>query len=244
MADGAVGDARRALNLLEAAVSLCPEEKGKRHLTEQAVREAAQNRLLLFDKDREEHYNVISAFIKSMRGSDPDAAIYYLARMLEVGEDPLFIARRMVIFASEDVGNADPQALPIAVAAMNAFHAVGLPEGWIPLSQAATYLASAPKSNASYMAYKKAAKAAKEHGSLPVPMHLRNAPTRLMKELDYGKGYQYPHDAPDQVTGQDYLPEPLQKERYYEPREIGHEKEIKKRLDENREKKKKLEKDG
>ena len=244
MADWAEGDARRALNLLEAAVSLCPEENGKRHLTEKEVRETAQNRLLLFDKDREEHYNVISAFIKSMRGSDPDAAVYWLARMLEAGEDPLFIARRMVIFASEDVGNADPQALPIAVAALNAFHAVGLPEGWIPLSQAATYLATAPKSNASYMAYKKAAKAAKEQGSLPVPLHLRNAPTRLMKELDYGKGYQYPHDAPDQVTGQDYLPEPLRKERYYEPREIGHEKEIKKRLDENREKKKKLKKDG
>jgi putative ATPase len=244
MADWSEGDARRALNLLEAAVSLCPEEKGKRHLTEKEVREAAQNRLLLFDKDREEHYNVISAFIKSMRGSDPDAAVYYLARMLEAGEDPLFFARRMVIFASEDVGNADPQALPIAVAAMNAFHAVGLPEGWIPLSQAATYLASAPKSNASYMAYKKAAKAAMEHGSLPVPLHLRNAPTRLMKELDYGKGYQYPHDAPDQVAGQDYLPEPLRKERYYEPKEIGHEKEIKKRLDDIREKKKKLGKDG
>jgi putative ATPase len=243
IADWSEGDARRALNLLEAAVSLCPEEKGKRHLTEKAVREAAQNRLLLFDKDREEHYNVISAFIKSMRASDPDAAVYWLARMLEAGEDPLFIARRMVIFASEDVGNADPQALPLAVAALNAFHAVGLPEGWIPLSQAATYLASAPKSNASYMAYKKAARAAKDQGSLPVPLHLRNAPTRLMETLGYGKGYQYPHDIADQVTGQDYLPERLRKERFYEPKEIGHEKEIKKRLNEIRDKKKKIKKE-
>jgi putative ATPase len=149
----------------------------------------------------------------------------------------------MVIFASEDVGNADPRALPIAVAALQAFHAVGLPEGWIPLSQAATYLASAPKSNASYMAYKKAAKASKEHGSLPVPLHLRNAPTRLMETLGYGKGYQYPHDFPDQVAGQDYLPDRLLKDRYYEPKEVGHEKEIKKRLDEIREKKKKIRKE-
>jgi putative ATPase len=243
IADWSEGDARRALNLLEAAVSLCPEEKGKRRLTEKEVREAAQNRLLLFDKDREEHYNVISAFIKSMRASDPDAAVYWLARMLEAGEDPLFIARRMVIFASEDVGNADPQALPLAVSALQAFHAVGLPEGWIPLSQAATYLSSAPKSNASYMAYKKAAKAAKDHGSLPVPLHLRNAPTRLMETLGYGKGYQYPHDIPDQVTGQDYLPEALREDRYYEPKEIAHEKEIKKRLAEIREKKKKIRKE-
>jgi putative ATPase len=240
MADWAEGDARRALNLLEAAVALCPEKNGKRPLTEKEVREAAQNRLLLFDKDREEHYNVISAFIKSMRGSDPDAAVYWLARMLEAGEDPLFIARRMVIFASEDVGNADPQALPIAVSALQAFHAVGLPEGWIPLSQAATYLASAPKSNASYMAYKKAAKVSKEYGSLPVPLHLRNAPTRLMESLGYGKGYQYPHDIPDQVSPQDYLPERLRRTRFYEPKESGHEKEIKKRLDEIREKKKKI----
>jgi len=243
MADWAEGDARRALNLLEAAVALGPEKNGKRQLTEKEVREAAQNRLLLFDKDREEHYNVISAFIKSMRGSDPDAAVYWLARMLEAGEDPLFIARRMVIFASEDVGNADPQALPIAVSALQAFHAVGLPEGWIPLSQAATYLASAPKSNASYMAYKKAAKASKDHGSLPVPLHLRNAPTRLMESLGYGKGYEYPHDNPDQITGQDHLPERLRGSRFYEPKEIGHEKEIKKRLDEIRDKKKKLKKE-
>jgi len=244
MADWSEGDARRALNLLEAAVALCPEKDGKRHLTEKEVREAAQTRLLLFDKSREEHYNVISAFIKSMRGSDPDAAVYWLARMLEAGEDPLFIARRMVIFASEDVGNADPQALPIAVAALQAFHAVGLPEGWIPLSQAATYLASAPKSNASYTAYKKAARASRDHGSLPVPLHLRNAPTRLMETLGYGKGYQYPHDLPDQLAAQDYLPEALRKERYYEPKEVGHEKEIRKRLDEIREQRKKIRKEA
>jgi putative ATPase len=243
MAEWAEGDARRALNLLETAVNLCPDGQGKRHLTEKEVREAAQNRLLLFDKDREEHYNVISAFIKSMRGSDPDAAVYWLARMLEAGEDPLFIARRMVIFASEDVGNADPQALQVAIAALQAFHAVGLPEGWIPLSQAATYLASAQKSNASYMAYKKAAKATKEHGSLPVPLHLRNAPTRLMETLGYSKGYQYPHDFPDRIAPQDYLPDKLLGERFYEPTESGHEKEIKERLEEIREKKGRKKKD-
>jgi len=235
MADWAEGDGRRALNLLEAAVSLCPDENGQRHLTEKVVREAAQNRLLLFDKNREEHYNVISAFIKSMRGSDPDAAVYYLARMLEAGEDPLFIARRMVIFASEDVGNADPQALPLAVAAMTAFHAVGLPEGWIPLSQAATYLASAPKSNASYSAYKQAKEEIEASGSLPVPMHLRNAPTPLMKEEGYGKGYKYPHDFPGHRVEQDYLPERIQARRFYLPTEEGAEREIKDRLERWRE---------
>jgi putative ATPase len=231
MADWSEGDARRALNLLEAAVGLCPEKNGARHLTQKEIREAAQDRLLLFDKDREEHYNVISAFIKSLRGSDPDAAVYWLARMLEAGEDPIFIARRMIIFGSEDVGNADPLALQVAVAALQAFEAVGLPEGWIPLSQAATYLACAPKSNASYLAYKKAAIAVKEQGSLPVPLHLRNAPTRLMKALDYGKGYRYPHDFPEPITPQEYLPEKLSGERFYEPTESGREKEIKELLE-------------
>lgn len=230
MADWAEGDARRALNLLETAVALTREVDAKRILSEKEVREAAQNRLLLFDKNREEHYNVVSAFIKSLRGSDPDAAVYWLARMLEAGEDPLFIARRMIIFASEDVGNADPGALPLAVAAFQAFHVVGLPEGWIPLSQAATYLACAPKSNASYAAYQKARKEIESTGSLPVPLHLRNAPTRLMKEEGYGKGYQYPHDFPGRITEQDYLPGPLKGRRYYEPTEEGEEGRIKDRL--------------
>ena len=231
IADWAEGDARRALNILEAAVALCPEVDGRRPLTDTAIKEAAQQRLLLFDKDREEHYNVISAFIKSMRGSDPDAAVYWLARMLEAGEEPLFVARRMIIFASEDIGNADPRALTIAVAAHQAFQAVGWPEGWIPLSQAATYLATAPKSNASYMAYQRAKAELGKSGSLPVPLHLRNAPTELMRREGYGEDYQYPHDFPGHVTEQDYLPERLKGRRYYEPSDEGEERRIKERLE-------------
>ncbi|HEX9756267.1 MAG TPA: replication-associated recombination protein A [Nitrospiria bacterium] len=231
MAEWAQGDARRALNLLETAVLITPEKEGKRVLAKNGIKEAAQERPLLFDKDREEHYHVISAFIKSMRGSDPDAAIYWLARMLESGEDPLFIARRMIIFASEDVGNADPQALPLAVAGLHAFQAVGLPEGWIPLSQVVTYLSSAPKSNASYLAYQKAVNRVKEKGSLSVPLHLRNPSTRLMKGMGYGKEYQYPHDFPDQWVSQDYLPQELVGEKYYIPGDSGVEGEIKKRLE-------------
>jgi putative ATPase len=230
IADWAEGDARRALNLLETSVSMIPVREGERILTEAIVREAAQQRLLLFDKNREEHYNVISAFIKSMRGSDPDAAVYWLARMLEAGEDPLFIARRMIIFASEDVGNADPQALSVAVASLHAFEAVGLPEGWIPLSHAAVYLAAAPKSNAAYQAYRRAAADIRETGTLPVPLHLRNAPTPLMKRLGYGKDYRYPHEYPGHITPQQYLPDRLHGRRYYEPSENGTEKEIGERL--------------
>jgi putative ATPase len=235
IADWAEGDARRALNILEAAVALCPEspqvEEGRRQLTEAAIKEAAQQRLLLFDKDREEHYNVISAFIKSMRGSDPDAAVYWLARMLEAGEEPLFVARRMIIFASEDVGNADPRALTVAVSAHQAFQTVGWPEGWIPLSQAATYLATAPKSNASYRAYQRAKAELGESGSLPVPLHLRNAPTELMRREGYGEDYRYPHDFPGHVTEQNYLPERLKGRRYYEPGDEGEERRIKERLE-------------
>lgn len=230
IAEWAEGDARRALNLLEQAVALCPES-GACVLTEREVREAAQHRVLLFDKGREEHYNVISAFIKSLRGSDPDASVYWLARMLEAGEDPLFIARRMVIFASEDVGNADPQALPVAVATLQAFHAVGMPEGWIPLSHAATYLATAPKSNASYLAYRKAAAEIEETGTLPVPLHLRNAPTKLMKAEGYAEGYRYPHNFPGHRVNQQYLPDRLIGRRYYDPTEEGYERDIRRRLD-------------
>lgn len=223
------GDARRLLNGLEVAASL---GKGERVITLQLAEEALQRKALLYDKGGEEHYNVISTFIKSMRGSDPDAAIYWLARMLEAGEDPLFIARRMVIFASEDVGNADPQAIQVAIAAMQAYDFVGMPEGWIPLAQAATYLASAPKSNASYMAYKKAKADLKEFGSLPTPLHLRNAPTKLMKELDYGKGYQYAHDHGGKVPEQQHLPDKLKEKVYYHPTSHGYEKEIQKYLGE------------
>jgi putative ATPase len=230
IAEWAEGDARRALNLLEQSLALCPVTDGQRRLSAREVREAAQHRVLLFDKGREEHYNVISAFIKSLRGSDPDAAVYWLARLLESGEDPLFVARRMVIFASEDVGNADPQGLVVSVAALQAFHAVGMPEGWIPLSHAATYLATAPKSNASYVAYRRAAAELQDSGTLPVPLHLRNAPTKLMKSEGYAEGYRYPHDFPGHVVSQQYLPDELAGRRYYDPGDQGYERDIRRRL--------------
>ena len=224
------GEARVALNTLESALMLTsPDKKDKRRITLKIAQEAMQRKALLYDKGGEEHYNVISAFIKSMRGSDPDAAVYWLARMLEAGEDPLFIARRMVIFASEDIGNADPSAVQVAVAVKDAFHFVGMPEGWIPLSQGVTYLASAPKSNASYKAYLSALEDVKEKGSLGVPLHIRNAPTPLMKDLGYGKGYKYPHNHSGHIE-QSYLPEELQGKEYYKPTENGFDKEIKKRL--------------
>lgn len=225
------GDARVALNTLEAAVMMTQPGEGDIHYIGLAIaKEAMQKKALLYDKAGEEHYNVISAFIKSMRGSDPDAALYWLARMLEGGEDPLFIARRMVIFASEDIGNADPQALQVAVAAKDAVDFVGMPEGWIPLAQCATYLATAPKSNASYEAYLKALKDVKGKGALPVPLHIRNAPTGLMKGLGYGKGYKYPHSYKGGIVEEDYLPEKLKGRGYYKPTDRGYEKEIKERL--------------
>ncbi len=224
------GEARVALNTLESALMLTkPDKKDKRKVTLKIAQEAMQRKALLYDKGGEEHYNVISAFIKSMRGSDPDAALYWLARMLEAGEDPLFIARRMVIFASEDIGNADPSAVQVAVAVKDAFHFVGMPEGWIPLSQGVAYLASAPKSNASYKAYLSALQDVKEKGSLGVPLHIRNAPTPLMKDLSYGKGYKYPHNHGGYIE-QSYLPEELLGKEYYKPTENGFDKEIKKRL--------------
>jgi len=195
-----------------------------------------QKMAILYDKGGEEHYNVISAFIKSMRGSDPDAAIYWLARMLEAGEDPLFIARRMVIFASEDVGNADPNALRVAIAVKDAVDFVGMPEGWIPLAQGVAYLATAPKSNASYLAYLEALEDVKKKGALPVPLHIRNAPTGLMKKLGYGKGYKYPHNYAGAKVEQDYLPDTLKGKTYYHPTDRGYDKEIKERLRKDRKK--------
>jgi len=229
LADHARGDARLGLNALETAADLATT-KGVTTIDVSLAEEAAQHRALLYDKAGEEHYNVISAFIKSMRGSDPDAAVYWLMRMIEAGEDPLFIARRMIIFAAEDIGNADPQALQIAVAAKDAFHFVGLPEGRIPLAQAVTYLASAPKSNASYKAMLAAADDVNQHGPLPVPLPLRNAPTPLMKNLGYGRGYKYAHDFAGHVAEQQHLPDKLKDRRYYEPSESGREREIKERL--------------
>ena len=228
--DQSQGDARIALNALETAAALVRKEKGAKVVDLARIQEALQKKALLYDKAGEEHYNVISAFIKSMRGSDPDAAVYWLMRMLEAGEDPLFIARRMIILAAEDIGNADPQALQVAVAAKDAFHFVGLPEGRIPLAQAATYLASAPKSNASYKAMLAAAKDVEDKGTLPVPLHLRNAPTPLMEKLGYGKDYRYAHDFPDHIVGQEHLPDALRGRKYYSPAESGYEKTIKDRL--------------
>jgi putative ATPase len=237
--DSSRGDARYCLNAIEAAVMMTsPGKDGVRHITTAIAQEAIQKRALLYDKAGEEHYNVISAFIKSMRGSDPDAALYWMARMLEAGEEPLFIARRMIIFASEDIGNADPQAVQVAVAVKDAFEFVGMPEGWIPLAQGATYLASAPKSNASYLAYLEAQEDVKKSGALPVPLHIRNAPTRLMKDLGYGKGYLYPHEAEEGIVQQTYLPDELGEKEYYKPKSAGFEKEIKARLENIKKKRK------
>jgi putative ATPase len=226
------GDARSALNLLELAASSAPGEDGGARVLDRAHAEGAiQRRMLLYDKGGEEHYNIISALHKSMRNSEPDAALYWLARMLEAGEDPLYIARRLVRFASEDVGMADPQALTVAVAARDAAHFLGMPEGNTALAQAAVYLATAPKSNAIYSAYGRAADDARNGPAEPVPLHLRNAPTKLMKDLDYGRGYEYAHDAPDAVTGMTSLPASLAGRTYYQPTTRGFEKEIKRRLD-------------
>jgi putative ATPase len=224
------GDGRVALNALEAAATLA-QAQGQNQIDLAKLQEALQKTPLRYDKAGEEHYNVISAFIKSLRGSDPDAALYWMMRMLEAGEDPLFIARRMVIFAAEDIGNADPQALQVAIAAKEAFHFVGLPEGRIPLAQAVTYLASAPKSNASYKAMLAAAEDVEAHGSLAVPLHLRNAPTPLMRKLGYGKDYKYAHDYEEHIVDQQHLPEELRNRRYYTPGDSGYEKKLKERLD-------------
>jgi putative ATPase len=223
------GDCRVALNALELAGTLARKES-TRTIVLTHVQEALQTSPLKYDKAGDQHYNVISAFIKSLRGSDPDAALYWLMRMLEAGEDPLFIARRMIIFAAEDIGNADPQALQVAVAAKDAVHFVGLPEGKIPLAQAVTYLATAPKSNASYRGMLAAAKDVEATGDLPVPLHLRNAPTPLMEKLGYGKEYKYAHDFPDHIAAQEHLPEKLQGRTYYTPSDSGHEKEINQRM--------------
>ena len=225
------GDARTALNNLEAAASLVQEKDiAERRITRAVAESALQKKALQYDKDGEEHYNLISAFHKSLRGGDPDAALYWLGRMLTAGEDPLYVARRMVRFASEDVGNADPRALSVAVSAMQAFQFVGLPEGDLALAQAAVYLATAPKSNALYAGYGKVKQAIGQSGTLPVPLHIRNAPTRLMKELGYGKDYKYAHDFEDAFVPQAYLPEELRDEVYYEPANRGYEKIIKERL--------------
>jgi len=227
LASEARGDARRALSTLESAASTAsPGEDGKRHIDGKTLEEALQKKTLVYDKAGDEHYMVVSAFIKSMRGSDPDAAVYWMARMLEAGEDPLFVLRRMVIFAAEDIGNADPNALRVAMAATDAVRFVGLPEGYLPMSQAAIYLAVAPKSNTSLTTYAAAKRDVEERGALPVPMHLRNASSALGKSLGFGQGYQYPHNHEGKYVVENYLPEELQDRRYYEPSNSGRERDI------------------
>jgi len=224
------GDARSALNLLQLTVSSASNPAGRPKIDQALLEKTLQNRTLLYDKTGEEHYNLMSALHKSMRNSDADASVYWLARMVEAGEDAKYIARRLIRFASEDIGNADPQALAIAVAAKDAVHFIGMPEGNTALAQAAIYLATAPKSNAVYAAYAAAAEAASNDVASPVPLHLRNASTKLMKQLDYGKGYQYAHDQPDAVASMDCLPDNLKGREFYKPTDYGFEKEIRKRL--------------
>ncbi|HWM85320.1 MAG TPA: replication-associated recombination protein A [Kofleriaceae bacterium] len=227
------GDARRMLNALEVAVDLAEvsaEQPDLARVTAAHVEEALQQRTLLYDKAGDEHYGVVSAFIKSMRGSDPDAAAYWMTRMLEAGEEPRFILRRMVIFASEDIGNADPQALVVATAALAAFELVGLPEGVLPMTQAAVYLACAPKSNTALTTYAAARRAVRERGALPVPAKLRNAVTGLDRKMGHGADYKYPHEFEGHYVPETYLPDALAGARFYEPSDSGQEREIAPRL--------------
>jgi len=226
------GDARKALNLLEISHTMAARRNALRPVIDhETVQEAYQKRVLVYDKKGEMHYDLISALHKSMRGSDPDAALYWLARMIEAGEDPLYIARRMTRFASEDVGNADPQALSMAIAGMQAFHFLGAPEGYLALAQVCVYLSCAEKSNAVYAAYDLAAADVRRLPEYQVPLHIRNAPTGLMKDLGYGRDYLYPHDYEDALVGQTYFPEKLKGRRYYEPKNRGYEMKFKEFLE-------------
>ena len=227
------GDGRIALNALElATLATQPDAEGKRKISLATVEDALQHRALLYDRAGEEHYNLISALHKSLRGSDPDAALYWLGRMLEAGEDPLYVVRRLVRFASEDVGMADPQALAVAVAAQQAVHFVGMPEGNLALAEAVVYLATAPKSNSLYRAYSEVQKDIRQTGNQPVPMHLRNPVTSMMRESGYGKGYKYAHDYEGHFVEQQNMPDSLRDRRYYSPGDQGYEKEIKARIKE------------
>jgi putative ATPase len=236
------GDARTALNNLETAAFLTLARKGPtadgspRRIELDDIEKAIQQKALQYDKSGEEHYNLISAFHKSLRGSDPDAALYWLARMLMAGEDPLFVARRMVRFASEDIGNADPYALRVTISAMEAFRFIGPPEGELALAQAAVYLATAAKSNSIYTAYGLVQETIRKTGSLPVPLHIRNAPTRLMKQMGSGRNYKYAHDYEEAYVPQEYLPEQLRERQFYTARDSGYEKLIKQRLEQWRRK--------
>jgi putative ATPase len=224
------GDARSALNLLQLTVSSAQNPAGRPRIDQALLEKTLTNKALFYDKSGEEHYNLISAYHKALRGSDPQGALYWLARMIEGGEDPMYIARRTVRFAAEDVGLADPQALQLAIAARDTYHFLGSPEGDLALAEAAVYLATAPKSNRVYEAWGAALAMARESPAEPVPLHIRNAPTGLMKELGYGKGYQYAHAVPEAYIPQEYLPERLRGTVLYEPGPFGFEKEIGKRL--------------
>jgi len=226
-------DARVALNTLEiAAQTTLPDADGKRRISLSTIEDAIQHKAPRYDKAGEQHYDIISALHKSMRGSDPDASLYWLGRMLEAGEDPLYIARRLVRFASEDIGMADPQALVVAMAAQQAVHFIGMPEGNLALAEAAVYLATAPKSNSLYQAYSQVQEEIKQSPDEPVPLHLRNPVTSLMKKIGYGKGYKYPHDYPGHFVQQQHLPDSLKGKRYYTPSDQGYEKEVAQRLKE------------
>lgn len=224
------GDARKLLNLLELVTDVLGENPV---ITDEAVMEVAQQHIAIYDKKGEQHYDLISAFIKSMKGSDPNAAVYWLARMIEGGEDLKFIARRMVVLASEDIGNANPNALLLATSAFQAVNLIGYPESRIILSQCAIYLAGSPKSNASYSAINDAQDLVKLYGDLPVPLHIRNAPTRLMKDLDYGKEYKYPHNYPGNFIIQEFLPDKIKHKKIYEPGSNARESELRKYLKDN-----------
>lgn len=225
------GDARVALNALETAVISAGSSEDAIKVTLQEAAEAMQKRLLSYDRQGDDHYDMASALIKSIRGSDPDAALYWMARMIKGGEDPLFIARRLIISASEDIGNADPRALPLAVSAAQAVQMIGLPEGKIPLAQAATYLAGAPKSNASYLAINEALEAVEKEENQPVPRHLKDSSYKGARRLEHGKGYQYPHDYPGHYIEQDYLPPAVKNKKFYRPTGQGMEKEIQEYLE-------------
>ncbi|MEL6823444.1 MAG: replication-associated recombination protein A, partial [Calditrichota bacterium] len=224
------GDARRALNIIEESVALLDKQSPPVTLNAAIFERSAQKKVLKYDKSGEFHYDLISAFIKSLRGSDPDAAVYWMARMLEAGEDPKFIARRMLILASEDVGNADPQALTMATSCFTAVTYIGMPECQIIMAQTATYLASAPKSNAAYMSIRRAIDSVRKQPDVQVPLKLRNAPTGLMKKLDYGKDYQYVHDHAGGFTQENYLPDELPTKQFYFPKKTGSESTILNRL--------------
>lgn len=226
------GDVRQAMNTLElAAIATKPGKDGSRKVTVKIIEDIQQRRILRYDKAAEEHFNLISAFHKSLRGSDPDAALYWMMRMINGGEDPFYIIRRMIRFASEDIGLADPQALAVTIAARDTYHFLGSPEGILALCQAAVYLALAPRSNALYISQKKVDECIKQTGSLPVPLHIRNAPTQLMKDLGYGKDYQYAHEFDDAVDTQEYLPDKISTMRFYQPTGRGFEKKLQETLD-------------